>query len=124
MKKKEFLEFLNSRENIVGFLRAVEINEINHLIGNDNLISSDEFKTWKKLGKAVYKLYKGKKIKKKHLVLIMEFIGDLNPYIQVEKYRYIPETGACYRYYGDGCYIFHSYCSEKEYVEKYANLWI
>ena len=119
MKKKEFLEFLNSRENTTGFLRAVEIREIKSLVGSDDLISSDAFTTWEKLCNAVYKLYKDKKIKKKRLVLVMEFIRDLNPYIRVEKYRYIPETGACYRYYGDGCYIFHSYCSETEYAEKY-----
>ena len=121
MKKKEFMEFLNSRENTMGFLRAVEIKEIKSLVGDD-LISSDEFKTWEKLCNAVYSLYVTKKIKKKRLILIMEFIRDLNPYIKVEKYRYVPETGACYRYFGDGCYIFIGYCSEKEYAEKYANL--
>ena len=123
MKKKEFMEFLNSRENTMGFLRAVEIKEIKSLVGDD-LISSDEFKTWEKLCNAVYSLYVTKKIKKKRLILIMEFIRDLNPYIKVEKYRYVPETGAFYRYFGDGCYTFIGYCSEKEYAEKYANLWV
>ena len=90
MKKKEFLEFLNSSENTTGFLRAVEIEKINSLVGSDDLISSDEFKTWEKLCNAVYNLYKTKKIKKKRLVLIMNFIRDLKPYIRVEKYQYMP----------------------------------
>ena len=124
MKKKEFLEFLNSRENTMGFLRAVEIKEIKSLIGSDDLISSEEFKTWEKLCIAVYSLYVTKKIKKKRLSIIMDFIRDLNPHIRVEKYRYIPETGGLYQYSGDGCYIFHGYCSEKEYNQKYANLWV
>ena len=123
MKKKEFLEFLNSRENTMGFLRAVEINHINTLVG-DYLISSDEFKAWEKLCNAVYNLYKTKKIKKKHLVLIMNFIRDLNPYIKVEKYRYVPETGGLYQFFCGRGYVWVGYCSETEYNQKYANLWI